>query len=975
MSAHESTINVAIAELLKTTRRRWEPEGVVNAEQNGLVEGNATRPDILVIEGGVSPVVVENEIMPNIGTVDDETRNRMGQKLRGNKPIIQSAIALVTPERFRNFSGERLRQELRLAEDLEMALYTGTRPEVIERWPEAGYLSGSIDDLSLLVQAATVPPAVVEAAANQLEQSIAAAASMIKQMNKDYPGLIERIGVELHQELNEQTMRMAAAILLNAFIFHETLAGGEGALKNIRPYNDLIKRKDHAFFTLVLDEWESILKINYWPIFDIAHRILSNIPTKLSQELVAYLVNSAQSLLSINLMRSHDLTGAAFQKLISDRKFLAAFYTTPASASLLVGLALDPTKPPGGGDWAKPKDLTKLRIADFSCGTGTLLSTTYQRLGQIHELHGGNPEKLHPAIMAKVLIGCDILPAAAHLTASMLAGTYPNVTYERSAIYTVPYGQTDGEQVSLGSIDLIDPERQITDTLNLNAVALDSKGETKTSAWEEFPHKSVDLVIMNPPFTRSTNHEGNHREVHSPMFAAFGASPQLQKLMSAKTAKLINKTSAHGNAGEASIFFVLGDRKLKVGGTMALVMPISLVTGNSWENTRKALAENYDNLIIITIAGGGSHDMSFSADTGMGECLIIARKRFESCTNIDKIVNPRAIFVVLNRRPANNLVGIHAAKQIRFEINNSMIKKLEDGPEGGTPIKFGKDIIGHMIDAPLPKSWGWNLARIVDLSLAQTAYQITHRMNLWLPGIRRSATKSIMITEINSIASLGPIHRDINGIESNGKVRGPFDLIPLKPNQAPTYPILWAHDAQRERTLKFKPDHQGYPRTGKTEKEREFISDKVENIWDTASHCHFNKDFQFNSQSTAMQFTPKPAIGGTAWHSVKLESPDLEKALVLWSNTSLGLLLYWWHSNKQQSGRGRIAKTALGKLPVLDVTKLTAVQLAAAVRLFDDFCETPLAPMHRLDEDGNRITLDERFCAEVLGLPAAVNPH
>lgn len=64
------------------------------------------------------------------------------------------------------------------------------------------------------------------------------------------------------------------------------------------------------------------------------------------------------------------------------------------------------------------------------------------------------------------------------------------------------------------------------------------------------------------------------------------------------------------------------------------------------------------------------------------------------------------------------------------------------------------------------------------------------------------------------------------------------------------------------------------------------------------------------SQSTGMQFTPRPTIGGRAWLSIKLPSVELEKALVLWANTSLGLLLRWWHSNKQQSGRG--AFTLLG---------------------------------------------------------------
>ena len=177
--------------------------------------------------------------------------------------------------------------------------------------------------------------------------------------------------------------------------------------------------------------------------------------------------------------------------------------------------------------------------------------------------------------------------------------------------------------------------------------------------------------------------------------------------------------------------------------------------------------------------------MSFSADTGMGECLIIARKKYEADKDSEKIANPRAVFVVLNRRPGNNLVGIHAAKQIRFEILNSEIQKLENGPEGGTPLKFGKDIIGHMIDAPLPKSGGWGLARIADLSLAQTAYQLTQKNNLWLPRIKKNAAKTIKITEVNSISTLGPIHRDINGIESNGQIRGPFELIAFKTKSSP----------------------------------------------------------------------------------------------------------------------------------------------------------------------------------------------
>ena len=99
------------------------------------------------------------------------------------------------------------------------------------------------------------------------------------------------------------------------------------------------------------------------------------IPTLGSSELIGQLARTAQALVERNLMRSHDLTGTVFQKLIADRKFLAAFYTTPASAALLVGLAVNSDTLLSDGDWSSAEDVKSLRVADFACGTGTLLST------------------------------------------------------------------------------------------------------------------------------------------------------------------------------------------------------------------------------------------------------------------------------------------------------------------------------------------------------------------------------------------------------------------------------------------------------------------------------------------------------------------------------------------------------------------------------------------------------------------------
>ena len=93
---------------------------------------------------------------------------------------------------------------------------------------------------------------------------------------------------------------------------------------------------------------------------------------------------------------------------------------------------------------------------------------------------------------------------------------------------------------------------------------------------------------------------------------------------------------------------------------------------------------------------------------------------------------------------------------------------------------------------------------------------------------------------------------------------------------------------------------------------------------------------------------------------------------MLWGNTLLALLLFWWDSSRQQPGRGILTKTSLNTLPILDVTALSPDQLAKAAQLFDETCQFPLKPLHELDIDENRKILDRRFYGEVLGLPESI---
>ena len=84
------------------------------------------------------------------------------------------------------------------------------------------------------------------------------------------------------------------------------------------------------------------------------------------------------------------------------------------------------------------------------------------------------------------------------------------------------------------------------------------------------------------------------------------------------------------------------------------------------------------------------------------------------------------------------------------------------------------------------------------------------------------------------------------------------------------------------------------------------------------------------------------------------------------------LVSHWWHSNRQQDGRGSTTIHALETLPLLDLRKLNDTQLATAKLIFEDFRERDFQPAYLADADPNRALLDRRLLCEVLGFDESV---
>ena len=123
--------------------------------------------------------------------------------------------------------------------------------------------------------------------------------------------------------------------------------------------------------------------------------------------------------------------------------------------------------------------------------------------------------------------------------------------------------------------------------------------------------------------------------------------------------KLLPDRAGHGNAGLSSNFIDLAHAKLKPGGVLAMVLQATFAQGSAWSNARNLLTTHYEDIAVMSIANTGTTNYAFSADTGMGEVLVVAKKK------MDKFAGPgKYLFANLQRRPVHHVAAIEAARSI-----------------------------------------------------------------------------------------------------------------------------------------------------------------------------------------------------------------------------------------------------------------------------------------------------------------------
>lgn len=739
--------------------------------------------------------------------------------------------------------------------------------------------------------------------------------------------------------------RIAALTVVNAMVFQEVLAAHDARVNTLRK---TLEAQDPV--SAFAGHWQFILReINYFPIFNVAREVLLTLTAGPDVESAfRQLADRALAIVNKRAALRHDLVGRVYHRLLAEKiaKHLGTYYTSVPAATLLLKLALDRSKW-GNVDWTDLAALPEqFKVADLACGTGTLLMAAAEAIADNHVRSsaesGVSPDLsgLHRALVEGVLHGYDVLPSALHLTASTLAMRAPEITFQQMRLYCLPLG---GPHHRLGSIEfLVDSEVPITVDLfgPTAAVAMvTGKGDLAQRA---APLPKLDLLVMNPPFTRSVGHN-----------LLFGSVPEGErKAMQRKLAALLRvprsgadsaAVMASSTAGLGSVFVAVGDKHLKPGGRMALVLPKGLLSGVAWGKTRELFKHAY-NLECLVVSHEPDH-WNFSENTDLSEVLVVARKH-----NADGADNtPQDVTCVNLWRNPNT---VFEALGVAYAIDASQAPDVELG-QGASELTIGDTKFGEAVSVP------WSSLRqnlwMPPCAFAQSELvRAVHHLiqgRLYLPG--QPVSRALRLCALGDLGKLGPDRRDIHDGFRLSKAETAF-------------PAFWGHDASAMRTLAQSPNAYLSP-LARAKKGRPLRKANV--LWPLAGDVLLAERLWLKTQRVTAVHVDRAVLSNVWWpFAGHADDAELDKGLVLWLNSTLGLLLLFAHREETRGAWVDFKKPVLKDIPVLDFRALSARQRGVLAEAYHRFSAEPLLPFPQMNVDPVRAAIDDAV-SKALRLP------
>lgn len=533
---------------------------------------------------------------------------------------------------------------------------------------------------------------------------------------------------QLEQRLQSAALDLAAYVLVNQLLLYRLLEMEIG----LPPLRPISKTEELTRYI------NAITRVNYEAVYSVD--VASKLPD--TDSVRRHLNDAIKALEALRPEElPHDLMGRIFHEFLpfETRKLLGAFYTKPQAAELLAGLTID------NADAV---------VFDPACGSGTLLVAAYRHKWKLlpSGLLPREQRRKHHDFVERQLYGVDIMPFAAHLAAMnmTLQDVHAKVNYLRIGVghsLTLTPGSRVGTLASQFSFPF-----EVAEEVDLN-----NPGKRQGTTFKLPPQ--VDVVIMNPPFTRKQRLKANMLGNYKTVF------PQAQNYW--------------------AYFLALADDFLSVGGKLAAVLPRDFLSGGPSQSVRDWLFRNGRyclRYLVKTVK-----EVAFSEAARFRDFLIVLEKR--NAKNEQTL--PECAIVYLKRRL--NELGLDEAADIARRI-----KALPQGQ------RLDDDDCA-VVWLPQEK------VRSNDPSFQfYVAFSDPTTVETLLAFL--DALKAKAVQDLTALTEVVRITRGLNPAQK-GVIKAIYAVRPLHPDRLRQSPLVVEKETQNEVVVKFANQLIEIPRT------------------------------------------------------------------------------------------------------------------------------------------------------------------
>jgi hypothetical protein len=627
-----------------------------------------------------------------------------------------------------------------------------------------------------------------------------------------------------------------------------------------------------------------------------------------------------------------DFSGKLYHKIVGNwiiRKGFATYFTMINSAYLLSYLSIS-------SEYKPFKDALNVKVCDFTCGSGTLLTTTYATLEDLYKLENFENgeidlDEFHKKVLENNMWGFDALRYAVQIASLNLVFHNPSVPLNHMNFSSIPLGVNENQQVELGSLRFLKSGTLIDYFGSKQIAQREAIIDTVSEKAVNIP--SFDLIIMNPPFTRATGRGGKeggglfgfimeNTSRRSVLKEYTIARKQITESLLKIGNQYLNKFkggtfTSIGAAGEGLLFLYLASQYLNNEGRLSFVLPKSMLSGASWFLIRTFFLEKF-HVEYVIVSYDNEKGYNFSESTSLSEVLIIARKTTPNN-------NHKTSFVMLIKKPQSNFECKALSKLI---VNKEKVLETEKSLAYKHEIERTK--LKEYVD-----NWGRFIA-FPHLKLMEFIEELNGNI---LFG------KKIDITRLNCIADIGiDAHQFHDSFQTTKK------------QVSSSYPIVYGGNEKNRLKIYTSFNLNAVP-----------LNNNADNLFKRKMSCLLVPDRIRLSTAHVISLLTASKTLSNIFYAVKLnnESQDKYKAICAWINSTFGLLLILSNRQETEGAWIRLKMSHWRLLSILNVEKLDKNTIKRLSNVIDRYGNEIFAriPEQYIEYKKHRLPYDKEILA------------